>query len=159
MEKSDLGKIKSRWEAGDRAEDIAEEFKVHPNTIRYQAKSNGWERGSKKGEYLSKVAEIERNVVIADKAERSLEETEKFISDTDRLRAMVLSFQARLVKNRDPVTNELIMDKDDADLVFQYLKCCKISMETLSIGYMAKRKAYGMDESRGGDITVLPWED
>jgi len=159
LEKSDLGKIKARWEAGDRAEDIALEFKVHPNTIRYQAKSNGWERGSKKGEYLSKVADIERNVVIADKAEKSLEETEKFISDTDRLRAMVLSFQARLVKNRDPATNELIMDKDDADLVFQYLKCCKISMETLSIGYMAKRKAYGMDESKGGDITVLPWED
>ena len=72
---------------------------------------------------------------------------------------MVLSFQARLLKNRDPNTNELILDKKDADLIFQYLKCCKISMETLSIGYMGKRKAYGMDESQGSEITVLPWED
>ena len=155
----DLGKIKARWEAGDRAEDIAADFKVHPNTIRYQARTNGWEKGSTRGLHLDKLSDTQKHVVIADKAERSLEETEKFISDSDRIRQMVLSFQARLLKNRDPVTNELILDKKDADLIFQYLKCCKISMETLSIGYMGKRKAYGMDESHGTDITVLPWED
>jgi len=27
------------------------------------------------------------------------------------------------------------------------------------VGYIAKRKAYGMDESHGSEITVLPWED
>ena len=155
----DLGKIKARWEAGDRAEDIAADFKVHPNTIRYQARTNGWEKGSTRGLHLDILSDTQKRVVIADKAERSLEETEKFISDSDRIRQMVLSFQARLLKNRDPVTNELILDKKDADLIFQYLKCCKISMETLSIGYMGKRKAYGMDESHGTDITVLPWED
>jgi len=155
----DLGKIKARWEAGDRAEDIASEFKVHPNTIRYQAKTNGWEKGATRGLHLDKLTETQKHVVIADKVERSLEETEKFISDSDRIRQMVLSFQARLLKNRDPVMNELILDKKDADLIFQYLKCCKISMETLSIGYMGKRKAFGMDESYAQDITVLPWED
>lgn len=159
FESADLGKIKARWEAGDRAEDIAAEFKVHPNTIRYQAKTNGWEKGVNRGLHLDKLADAQKHVVIADKVERSLEETEKFISDSDRIRQMVLSFQARLLKNRDPVTNELLLDKKDADLIFQYLKCCKISMETLSIGYMGKRKAFGMDESHAQDITVLPWED
>ena len=159
LDKVSLGKIKSRWESGDRTEDIAADFKVHPNTIRYQAKTNGWEKGAIKNEVVNRMSEIEKQVVIADRVEKSVEETDRFISDADRLRAMVLSFQTRLVKNRDPKTNELILDKDDAELVFQYLKCCKISMETLSIGYMAKRKAYGMDESKGSDITVLPWED
>ena len=159
FDRADLGKIKVRWEAGDRAEDIASDFKVHPNTIRYQAKANGWERGILRGMHVEKMHDVQKQVVIADKVERSLEETEKFIGDADRIRTMVLSFQARLLKNRDPNTNELILDKKDADLIFQYLKCCKISMETLSIGYMGKRKAYGMDESQGSEITVLPWVD
>jgi len=64
-----------------------------------------------------------------------------------------------MLKNRDPVTNELILDKTEGDLIFQYLKCCKISMETLTIGYMGKRKALGMDDVVKNDVTVLPWED
>lgn len=159
LDNVNLGKMKSRWEAGDRAEEIAEDFKVHPNTVRYQAKQRGWERGSKRNDIISKMAEVEKQTVIADKINRSVEESERFIGDADRLRTMVLNFQARLLKNRDPNTNELLMDKDDAELVFQYLKCCKIAMETLSVGYIAKRKAYGMDESHGSEITVLPWED
>jgi hypothetical protein len=64
-----------------------------------------------------------------------------------------------MLKNRDPVTNELILDKTEGDLIFQYLKCCKISMETLTIGYIGKRKALGMDDVVKNDVTVLPWED
>lgn len=154
-----LGRMKSRWESGDRAEDIAEDLKVHPNTIRYQAKQRGWERGSKEGEYIEKVSQAQKQVVISDKVERSIQETEKFMQDAERIRALVLNFQGRMVKNRDPVTNELILDKKEGDLIFQYLKCCKISMESLVMGYMGKRKALGMDEVIKDDINILPWED
>lgn len=155
-----MEKMRSRWESGDTAEDIADELKIHPKTVSYHAKTKNWKkRGEESAEYRSKVLEAQKNVVIADKVERSLQETEKYIQDSERIRMLVLQFQGRMIKNRDPSTNELILDKKEADLIFQYLKCCKISMETLSIGYMGKRKAFGMDEVVKNDVTVLPWED
>ena len=155
-----LSKMKTRWDAGDEVNRIADEFKVHPRTVRHHAQSNGWgERGSKKDEIIEQVSETSKTVVIADKIERSLQETEKYIQDSERVRMMILQFQGRMLKNRDPTTNELLLDKKEADLIFQYLKCCKISMETLTIGYMGKRKAFGMDEVIKNDVNVLPWED
>ena len=155
-----MERMRSRWESGDTAEDIADELKMHPNTVRHHAKTKNWKkRGDESDEYKGKVLEAQKNVVIADKVERSLQETEKYIQDSERIRMLVLQFQGRMIKNRDPATNELILDKKEADLIFQYLKCCKISMETLSIGYMGKRKAFGMDEVIKNDVTVLPWED
>ena len=155
-----MEKMRSRWESGDTTEDIADELKIHPKTVAYHAKTKNWKkRGEESAEYKSKVLEAQKNVVIADKVERSLQETEKYIQDSERIRMLVLQFQGRMIKNRDPSTNELILDKKEADLIFQYLKCCKISMETLSIGYMGKRKAFGMDEVVKNDVTVLPWED
>ena len=155
-----VSKMKARWDSGDSVEHIAEEFNVHPNTVRNQAKSNDWkQRGSLRGEFIERVSETSKTVVIADKVERSLQETEKYIQDSERIRMMVLQFQGKMLKNRDPVTNELFLDKKEADLIFQYLKCCKISMETLTIGYMGKRKAFGMDEVIKTEVNVLPWED
>lgn len=155
-----LGKMQSRWESGDTAEDIADEVNVHPNTVRHHARNKDWKRrGEDRVDYQEKTLEVQKTVVIADKVERSLQETEKYIQDSERIRMLVLQFQGRMLKNRDPSTNELLLDKKEADLIFQYLKCCKISMETLSIGYMGKRKAYGMDEVIKNDVNVLPWED
>ena len=155
-----LGKMRSRWEAGDHVDDIAKEFNIHPTTVRHHAKDKNWERRSSKAKYYNeKSVEAHKTVVIADKVERSLQETEKYIQDSERIRMLVLQFQGRMLKNRDPATNELILDKKEADLIFQYLKCCKISMETLSIGYMGKRKAFGMDDVVKSEVTVLPWED
>lgn len=156
----DLGKMRTMWQSGETAEVIAGEFNVHPNTVRHHAKSRNWKkRGDEGPEYAERVLEAQKTVVIADKVERSLQETEKYIQDAERIRMLVLQFQGRMLKNRDPSTNELILDKKEADLIFQYLKCCKISMETLSIGYMGKRKAFGMDEAVKSEVTVLPWED
>lgn len=156
----ELGRMKARWEAGDDIEDIAGEFNLTSSAIRYHAKENKWEsRGAFKEKYNQNTLEAKRNVVIADKVERSLQETEKFIQDSERIRMLILQFQGRMLKNRDPATNELILDKSEGDLIFQYLKCCKISMETLTIGYMGKRKALGMDDVVKNDVTVLPWED
>ncbi len=155
-----LAKMESMWLAGDTAEEIAEEVNVHPNTVRHHARSKKWKRKGEEGpEYVQKVSEVQKTVVIADKVERSLQETEKYIQDSERVRMMILQFQGRMLKNRDPTTNELLLDKKEADLIFQYLKCCKISMETLTIGYMGKRKAFGMDEVIKNDVNVLPWED
>lgn len=155
-----LSNMKIRWDAGDNVNSIAEDFKVHPRTVRHHAESNGWgERGKNKDSVTEKFSEVAKTVVIADKVERSLQETEKYIQDSERVRMMILQFQGRMLKNRDPTTNELLLDKKEADLIFQYLKCCKISMETLTIGYMGKRKAFGMDEVIKNDVNVLPWED
>lgn len=153
-----VGKIKARWEAGERVDDIARECGIHSATVRAYARREGWDRESKRQEVIEEASQLERQVTIANKVERSVEETEKFIQDTERLRAMTLGFQSRLLKNKNE-KGELEMDRKEADLVFQYLKCCKISMETLSIGYMGKRKALGMDEVLKSDVTILPWED
>ena len=154
-----LGKIKFRWEMGDRAEDIAKDLDIHPTTIRHHAKRNSWERGSRRQELMEEVETTQKQIVIANKVERSVQETEKFLQDSERMRMMVLQFQGRILKNRDPNTNELVLEKGEADLIFQYLKCCKISMETLSLAYMGKRKALGMEDSLKEDATILPWED
>ena len=155
-----ISKMKIRWDSGDSVDDIAQEFGVHPNTVRNQSKSNDWKpRGSRREQYIERVNETSKTVVIADKVVRSLQETEKYIQDSERIRMLILQFQGKMLKNRDPVTNELILDKKEADLIFQYLKCCKISMETLTIGYMGKRKAFGMDEVIKTEVNVLPWED
>ena len=154
-----LGKIKFRWEMGDRAEDIARDLDIHPTTIRHHAKRNSWERGSRRQELMEEVETTQKQIVIANKVERSVQETEKFLQDSERMRMMVLQFQGRILKNRDPSTNELVLEKSEGDLIFQYLKCCKISMETLSLAYMGKRKALGMEDSLKEDATILPWED
>jgi transposase-like protein len=155
----DLGKIKARVEAGDTIKSIAEEIDVSENAVRYHVRRNSWEKGIRKTEVINRAAEREKQIVVSDKVERSLRETENFIQDSERIRAMTIGFHTRLVKNRDKNTNEIILDKEESDIVFQYLKCCKITMETLSIGYMGKRKAYGMDDELKEDMTVLPWED
>tara|TARA_B100000242_G_scaffold135485_1_gene96270 strand:+ start:3432 stop:3941 length:510 start_codon:yes stop_codon:yes gene_type:complete len=155
----DLGKIKARVEAGETIKSIAEEIDVSENAVRYHVKRNAWEKGIRKDEVIQRAADREKQVVVSDRVERSLRETENFIQDSERIRAMTIGFHTRLVKNRDKNTNEIILDKEESDIVFQYLKCCKITMETLSIGYLGKRKAYGMDEETKEDMTVLPWED
>ena len=154
-----IGRMKLRWESGDRTEDIGRELRVHPSTVRQYAKKNSWIRGSKKHEVISEIERTEKEVMIANKVERSVQETENFLQDSERMRAMVLNFQTRLLRNRDKETNEILLDKSEAELVFQYLKCCKITMETLSLSYLGKRKALGMDEALREDATVLPWED
>ena len=64
FDRADLGKIKVRWEAGDRAEDIASDFKVHPNTIRYQAKANGWERGILRGMHVEGPLRRQKSLLV-----------------------------------------------------------------------------------------------
>ena len=108
---------------------------------------------------MEEVETTQKQIVIANKVERSVQETEKFLQDAERMRMMVLQFQGRILKNRDASTNELVLEKSEGDLIFQYLKCCKISMETLSLAYMGKRKALGMEDTLKEDATILPWED
>src|SRR6056300_286853 len=154
-----LGRIKLRYEVGERVEDIARDFDMHPSNVRHHAKKNSWIRGSRKSEIVEQAEQAQRQLVIADKVERSVQETEKSLQDAERIRMMVLQFHGRMLKNRDPETKELILEKEEAELVFQYLKCCKISMETMSLAYMGKRKALGMEDSLREDATILPWED
>ena len=66
-----ISKMKIRWDSGDSVEDIAQEFSVHPNTVRNQSKSNDWKpRGSRREQYIERVNETSKTVVIADKVER-----------------------------------------------------------------------------------------
>jgi len=154
-----IGRAKARYEAGDRVEDIEKDLGISKNSVVNHAKKNGWSHGSKKSEIIAKVAKEEEGVVIAEQVERSVQETEKFMQDAERLRALTLSLNARIFKSRDPLTNELMLDKDEAELIFQYLKCCKISMEAITMGYYGKRKALRMDERQTEDATILPWQD
>ena len=154
-----IGRAKARYEAGDRVEDIEKDLGISKNSVVNHAKKNGWKHGSNKAEIVAKVAQEEKNLVIADQVERSVQETEKFMQDAERLRALTLSLNARIFKNRDPATGELYLEKDEADLIFQYLKCCKISMETMTMGYYAKRKALRMDDKQSDEPTILPWQD
>lgn len=159
MDAETLGRIQARYEAGEPDYKIAEDFGIHFNTINYHAKKRGWKKGERKNEIAKMAAEREQDMLVARHMQRGVDETEKFMGDTERLRALILTMQGRILKNRDPTTNELLLDKSEADLIFQYLKCCKISMEAIVMGYMGKRKALGMDERQNEDLTVLPWED
>ena len=154
-----IGRAKARYEAGDRVEDIEKDLNISKNSVVNHAKKNGWKHCSNKKEIIERVAQEEKSIVIADQVERSVQETEKFMQDAERLRALTLSLNARIFKNRDPATGELYLEKDEADLIFQYLKCCKISMETMTMGYYAKRKALRMDEKQSDEPTILPWQD
>ena len=154
-----IGRAKAKYEAGERVEDIEKDLGISKNSVVYNAKKLGWTHGSRKHEIVARAAREEESVVVADRVERSVQETEKFIGDTERLRALTLALNGRIFKSRDPSTNELLLDKEEADLIFQYLKCCKISMETLSLGYYGKRKALRMDEKEGVEVHVLPWDD
>lgn len=151
--------MKIRYEAGENVEQIGKDVGVSKPTVIAHAKRYGWSHGSKKKEMISRVEEQEKQVVIAERVERSVQETEKFLQDVERIRALTLSFNARIAKTRDPSTGEFLIDKEESDLVFSVLKCCKISMETIVAGYYGKRKALKMDEKSGEDIQVLPWED
>ena len=155
----DIARLKTRYEAGEKVEEIGKDVGVSKPTVISYAKRYGWTHGSRKKEIVERVESREREVVIAERVERSVQETEKFLQDVERIRALTLSFNGRIMKSRNAATGDFDIDREEADLVFQVLKCCKISMETLVAGYYGKRKALKMDDKTSDDIQVLPWED
>tara|TARA_B100000131_G_scaffold164444_1_gene159014 strand:+ start:629 stop:1126 length:498 start_codon:yes stop_codon:yes gene_type:complete len=156
---TELGQLQAKYEMGFPVREIAEEMGISPTTVVNNAKKLGWKHGANKSVITKKVEEDTKAIVIAQNVERASQETEKFLQDSERIRVLTLSIVARILKARDPDTNEMILNEEDADIYFNYLKISKIAMETLNLGYMGKRKALRMDEQKDADHAVLPWED
>ena len=155
----EIGQMKAKYEVGKAIRDIANNLGVSPSTVTNHAKKGGWKHGINKAVIAQKVELETQNVIFAKNVERSTQETEKFLSDSERIRALTLSVIAKILKDRDPATNDLHLNMEDGELYFQYLKIGKIAMETLNIQYMGKRKALRMDDQKEADLTVLPWAD
>ena len=156
---TDVGQLKAKYEMGLPVRDIADEMEISPTTVINNAKKYGWKHGSNKANIERQVEEDTQALVIAKNVERATQETEKYLQDTERIRALTLSIIARIIQTRDPKNNQMIFNEEDGELYFQFLKISKIAMETINIAYMGKRKALRMDEQSGDDIKVLPWED
>tara|TARA_Y100000034_G_C6874345_1_gene399615 strand:+ start:430 stop:927 length:498 start_codon:yes stop_codon:yes gene_type:complete len=159
LSSQDVGQLKAKYEMGLPVREIADEMDISPTTVINNAKKNGWRHGSNKANIERRVEEDTQAIVIAKNVERSAQETEKFMQDTERIRALTLSIIARIIQTRDPANNQMVFNEEDGELYFQYLKISKIAMETINLAYMGKRKALRMDDQATDDIKVLPWED
>lgn len=154
-----FAKLKTKYEAGEKLREIAEELDISLSTVTKNAKKYGWEHGLRKAEIATKVEKKVRAELIENDVTRATQETEKFLKDTEILRNYTLQVIGRILSNRDEKGQVDFSDKEIAETLFVYLKIGKIASETLSLGYQGKRKALRMDDAPPEEMLVLPWED
>ncbi len=90
LSSQDVGQLKAKYEMGLPVREIADEMDISPTTVINNAKKNGWRHGSNKANIERRVEEDTQAIVIAKNVERSAQETEKFMQDTERIRALTL---------------------------------------------------------------------
>lgn len=140
----ELIKLKVDYQSGKlNRSKIAQKHRISRTTLVKHAKKEGWEFGKSEQELYKEIEEKVYKKLVDIEVDRATETTNNYLKDFNLQRQFLTATSAALTTLIRDKKNKLT--KEDAELILARARVHKMLMEGYNIGYMAVRKALGMD--------------